>query len=251
MAFKCGHCGEKHDTVAEARKCAEARSQVKSQSKSQVNDEPETMRPKSQEFLRDLLNQFGLMLPNNQTVETIDWQIGKEYLHALIAARRLRATHQPYSTPSALLHNPNASPKVGSRPPTPRRLPDCPPGYYAVPDWTGHEQFKFFWVKIKRGNGPYAGWTFVDEVIGGHVDHPCRGKYAHEAIEHILEFGPELAGALYADQLKHCKKCNKHLTKKASRILHMGRYCATNAGLGDDWDALNWKFNDADAEDDD
>jgi hypothetical protein len=259
MAFKCGHCGEKHDTVKEAQQCFENKKRKKGDDtpptpdfiKKEVDEQAEHMRPGAQKFLSDLLRQFGLVLTGGMTPETIPWQDGKKILHALIDARRLKATGKPYSLPDSVLHDPKARTSPASvRRPTEKRLPDCTPGYYAVPDWTFKEELKFFWVKVKKGHGPYAGWTFVDQVIGGHVDKPCSGKFAVEAIQHILDFGIDNAGALYAAKIKNCYKCNKHLTKKASRILSMGRHCAYQNGKGEDWDALNWKFGDADAEDD-
>lgn len=260
MAFKCGHCKGRHDTVAEAQQCFKNKRQAKGDDspatpdfiKDDVDAQTEHMRPGAQKFLGDLLRQFGLVLTGGMTPETIPWQDGKKILHALIDARRLKATSKPYSLPDGVLHDPKARTSPSSvRQPTRKRLPDCPPGYYAVPDWTGKEELKFFWVKVKKGTGPYAGWTFVDQVIGGHVDQPCRGKFAIEAIKAILEFGPENAGILYATKLRNCYRCNKHLTKKASRIVSMGRYCAYQNGQGETWDALNATYNDEDAEDDD
>ena len=247
MAFKCGHCGNKHDTVKEAQQCFESKRQNKDDSQTV---QAETMRPGAQKFLGDLLRQFGLVLTNDMTPETIPWQDGKKILHGLIDARRLKATNQPYSLPDGVLHDPKArtSPSSVKRP-TRDRLPDCPSGYYAVPDWTGEEELKFFWVKVKKGHGPYAGWTFVDQVVGGHVDHPCSGKLAIDAINAILEFGPDDAGILFATKFKHCYKCNKSLTKKASRTLSMGRHCAYQSGQGEEWDALNLTYGDADADD--
>ena len=89
----------------------------------------------------------------------------------------------------------------------------------------------------------------MEQVVGGHADQPAYGKFAVAAVEHILEFGTEEAGALFADRLKHCWKCNRHLTKKASRDIKMGRECAYRNGRGEDWDALNWTYNDALADD--
>ena len=259
MAFKCGHCGKRHDTIAEGRECAANKRQAKGDDtpatpdflKQDVDAQTEHMRPGAQKFLADLLRQFGLVLTNDMTPATIPWQDGKKILHGLIDARRLKSTNKPYSLPDGVLHDPKARTSPSSvRQPTRKRLPDCPPGYYAVPDWTGHEELKFFWVKIKGGHGPYAGWTFIDHVVGGHADQPCNGKFAIDAIKAILEFGPDNAGVLFADKFKHCYKCNKSLTKKASRVLKMGRHCAYQNGKGEDWDALNYTFHDADAEDD-
>ena len=258
MAFRCGHCGEKHNSVKEAQQCFENKRQAKGDDspktpdflKQEVDAQPEYMRDGAQKFLSDLLRQFGLVLANDMTPETIPWQDGKKILHGLIDARRLKSSSKPYSLPDGVLHDPKARTSPASvRHPTANRLPDCPPGYYAVPDWTGKEELKFFWVKTKKGTGPYAGWTFIDHVVGGHVDQPCRGKFAVEAIKAILDFGPDSAGDLYATRIKNCHQCNKHLTKKASRILKMGRTCAGRKGRGEEWDALNYTYGDADAED--
>lgn len=258
MAYKCGHCRERHNTAAEGRECAESRRRERGDDspstpkflKQEVDAQTEHMRPGSQKFLGDLLRQFGIMLANDMTPETIPWQDGKKILSGLIDARRLKASSKPYSLPDGVLHDPRAKTSPGNvRQPTRQRLPDCPPGYYAVPDWTGREELKFFWVKVKKGTSPFAGWTFVDQVIGGHVDQHCFGKFAIDAINAILEFGPEDAGILFAEKFKHCYKCNKSLTKKASRVIKMGRHCAYQNGKGKDWDALNATYGDADAED--
>lgn len=257
MAFKCGHCGEKHNSVKEAQQCFENKRQAKGDDspptpdfiKQEVDAQPEHMRDGAQKFLSDLLRQFGLVLTNDMTPETIPWQDGKKILHGLIDARRLKSSSKPYSLPDGVLHDPRARSAPGSVKRPAQQLPQCPPGYYAVPDWTGKEELKFFWVKTKKGTGPYKGWTFIDHVVGGHVDQPCRGKFAVEAINAILEFGPENAGILFATKFKHCYKCNKSLTKKASRILSMGRHCAYQNGQGEEWDALNLTYNDADADD--
>lgn len=261
MAFKCGHCGNKHDTVSEAMNCFETKRKANAGDRppkpkflkfdvdDQVDAQPGPMRPFAQKFLSDLLRQFGLVLAGGMTPETIPWEDGKKILHSLIDARRLKASGRTYTLPAGIGFDPKArsAPMSVKRPA--QRLPDCPPGYYAVPDWTGKEELKFFWVKVKKGTGPYKGWTFVDKVVGGHVDQPCRGKFAVEAIKAILEFGPDNAGILFAEKLKHCYKCNKHLTKKASRILSMGRHCAYQNGHGLEWDALNATYNDENAED--
>jgi hypothetical protein len=272
MAFKCGHCGEKHDTVKEAQQCFRAkkigprpgsginyaaaeRTKMQSNIEEQSGQHTEQVTYEflsmgQQKFLGDLLRQFGLVLASGQDINKISYADGKKILAGLIDARRLKATNQPYSLPDGVLHDPQAKNMPGKvRQPTRQRLPDCAPGYYAVPDWTGKEELKFFWVKVKKGTGPYAGWTFIDQVVGGHADAPCKGKFAVDAINAILDFGPDDAGILFADKFKHCYKCNRSLTKKASRILSMGRYCAYQNGKGEEWDALNTTYNDADAED--
>lgn len=256
MAFKCGHCKERHDTIAEGRECA-AKNQRKTIDGKVSNkylhdaleEQSSELTVSSQKYLRDLIAQFGLVLIGGQTVETIDYRAGKKILSGLIDARRLKAMGKPYSLPDGVLHDPTVKTHTGERGPTPQMLPECPPGYYAVSDWTGKEEFKFFRVKT-FDDGKWKGYTFVDQVIGGHPELPARGKFAFQAIEAILNMGTEAAGLLYAIKIRNCSNCNRHLTKKASRLVGLGRNCAYKKGKGEEWDALNYDFNDADAEDD-
>lgn len=262
MAFKCGHCKERHDTVAEARECAAKRQKFKSkydelrvpESKfleAALNEEQVyTLTPATQKYLSDLLNHFNLMLVDDQTVETINYRVGKKILNGLIDARRLQATSKPYTLPysDGVMQDPTASNRSGERGPTPQQLPDCPPGYYAVADWTGKEELKFFRVKLVS-KGQYKGYTFVDQVIGGHPNQTAKGEFAVKAIKSILYMGVEESGLLYAIKIKQCYNCNRSLTKKASRQLGLGRHCAFKKGQGEEWDALNYDYNDADAED--
>jgi hypothetical protein len=123
MAFKCGHCGEKHDKAEEALKCAASKYGKKKEQHHPVRAldaatpdfiekalelQTEHMRPGAQKFLSDLLRQFGLVLTNDMTTETIPWQDGKKILHGLIDARRLKSSSKPYSLPDGVLHDPPA-----------------------------------------------------------------------------------------------------------------------------------------------
>jgi hypothetical protein len=235
--------------VAEVRKCAgkgqSARPQERGVKPLAIY---KNLSDTQRRYLRDLLAQFNLVLSGDLTVDTISYHDGKKILEGMIAARRLNATGRPYTFPDGVLVS--SIPKSGGeRTPKPPKLPDVPPGYYAVPDWTGKEEFKFFRVKVMR-KGQWRGRTFVDQVIGGHPELSCSHKLAIEAVNHILEFGIEDAGMLYGLKIKQCCRCNRSLTKKASRVLSMGRHCAYQRGKGEEWDDLNYKFNDADAEDD-
>ena len=62
MAFKCGHCGEKHDSVKEAQHCFESKRRAKGDNspktpdflKAVVDAQPEPMREGAQKFLSDV-----------------------------------------------------------------------------------------------------------------------------------------------------------------------------------------------------
>jgi uncharacterized protein DUF6011 len=231
MAYKCGHCKGRHDTAEEGRQCAESKRRNKGDDtpptpdfiKQDVDAQVGTLNEKSQEFLRDLLNQFGLILAGGLTPATIDWQAGKKILAGLIDARRLKAAHKPWSLPDGVLHDPNAN-SARFRGPTQRNLPDVPAGHYAVPSLSGNNDLDFFRV-VRPTEGQWAGHTFVNRVIGGRQDSPIRGKAAKQALEAILELGVEDAGILYGTTLGRCRDCNRHLTDELSRALGIGPEC--------------------------
>jgi hypothetical protein len=226
MAFKCGHCKQRHDTVEEARNCAENKRRAKGDDtpatpqflRPEVEAQTATMRTDSQEFLRDLLRQFGLILPGGLTPATIPWQDGRKILNGLIDARRLKASHKPWSLPDGVLHDPNAT-SAGSRRPTQKNLPDVPAGHYAVPSLTGNNDLDFFRIDRPRDK------TYVKRIIGGHPDTNVYGRSAKQALEAIMELGIEEAGILYGTQLGRCMKCNRHLTDELSRALGIGPEC--------------------------
>lgn len=239
MAFKCGHCNGRHDTAAEGLKCFNQKLEARRNAagddspktpdfiKKEVDAQPGHMRPDAQKFLGDLLRQFGLMLTNDMTPETIPWQDGKKILSGLINARRLKASSKPYSLPDGVLHDPIAK-HGGERRPTPQKLPDCPPGHYAINSLTGNNDLDFF--KVDRPTeGQWAGRTFIKRIIGGRPDSPVHGKTAREAIEAILDVGPEDAGILYGTKLGRCMRCNRHLTDELSRALGIGPECRSKS----------------------
>jgi len=239
----CGNCKKRDVNVAHVKECSGATNGARAA----VATTYSHLSEKQQNWLRDLIRKYKLELDDGFTVETVSYEAGKPILDGLISARRRQASGQSFTFPKGVSLRPDQADRGERRPSTPK-LPDCPEGYYAVPDWTGKEELKFFWVHVKT-KGKHKGETFVEQVVGGHADQPAYGNFAVAAVEHILEFGVDNAGFLFADRLKHCYKCNRHLTKKASRIVKMGRECAYRNGRGEDWDALNYTYNDALADD--
>lgn len=106
MAIKCGHCKDKHDTVAEVRECAR-----------QVS----TLQPEAQKYLSDLLSQFDVKLAGGKTPGTVDRQTGKKVLDSLIDARRLKASGREWSLPDGTVHDPKAKTSIRVKRPTRRR----------------------------------------------------------------------------------------------------------------------------------
>lgn len=103
-------------------------------------------------------------------------------------------------------------------------FPQVPQGYYATPSATGNNDLDFWFVK-RPTEGTWAGRTFVSRVIGGRADASVRGATARAALEAILKMGFEASGDRFADELGHCKRCNRHLTDELSRQRRMGPDC--------------------------
>jgi hypothetical protein len=97
-------------------------------------------------------------------------------------------------------------------------------GYYAVPSLTGNNDLDFFAV-IKPDSGKWAGYVFVKRVIGGRADSPVRGSTRVNALNAILEAGPDKAQALFGQTLGRCGVCNRHLTDEISRAAGIGPVC--------------------------
>jgi hypothetical protein len=241
--MRCGHCKEPDVDIEHVRKCADV--------PHVEDDKPSGMSENQQNYLDDLLHLFGLKLEGDLTPATISYESGHPILSALIVARRHRTMGQDFELPPGVvvLSNPSKGKPRERVSSIQSNLPDVPQGYYAVHNWKNGEELKFFFVK-KPKTGEWAGFTFVKEVIGGHPEMPVRGKYMAEALKAIVKFGIDDAGVLYGLRIKHCCRCNISLTKKASRVLGLGRHCAYERGKGEEWDDLNFQFDDADAEDD-
>lgn len=241
MAFKCPYCEGKHDTVSEARQCFSNNGTVTTKKRPEIFT---NLSDGQQSYLGDLLGQFYLTLDGEVTVQTIGYVDGKRILDGLIDARRLKTMDRPFSFPpgvSMMPHPPKAKERTPTRPP----LPDVPDGRYAIPDETGNNDLRFYRVK----HGKKAGQIFVDEIIGGHVDQAVSYKASRPILQAILDLGPDVAGILYSQETKDCYNCGIHLTKMASRELCLGPDCADAKGLGEEWRALDVKFNHRSCED--
>jgi hypothetical protein len=238
MAIRCGHCKETHDTVAEVRACSQEHSGLTAgQSKY------EHLSAGQANYLRSLLSQFRLGLVGGVTPETASYEFGRRVLEGLIDARRNRATGKDFVLPEGVFHLTHVN-EPDERTMTHPPMPDVPQGYYAVPDWTGREELKF--VFVKDGKDKWAGRKFSKLIVGGHPELSMSPKETRRALTAILKFGIENAGILYGQKIGQCYNCNRSLTKKASRVLSLGRHCAELKGHGEDWDAINATAGDND-----
>jgi hypothetical protein len=103
--------------------------------------------------------------------------------------------------------------------------PTIPPGYYAVPSRTGHNDLDFWRVDEPVVGGQWDGFVPVVRVVGGHSDIKVRGKERFSALEAIAKHGIEESGMLYARELKRCRRCNITLSDQQSRDRGFGPDC--------------------------
>jgi hypothetical protein len=99
-----------------------------------------------------------------------------------------------------------------------------PPGRYAVRSRTGSNDLDFFEVK-RPEDGKWAGYTFVERIIGGRDNVPVRGIAARRALQAIESAGFDEAKLLAAQELGLCSECGRHLTDEESRKLGIGPTC--------------------------
>lgn len=110
------------------------------------------------------------------------------------------------------------------------RYPDVPAGHYATTSRTGNNDYDF-WNVSRPTEGKWAGYTFIERVVGGHEDIKVRGAEARQALQAIVDAGINEAGILYGQEVGSCFKCNTHLTRKYSRAMGYGPDCADKLGL--------------------
>lgn len=109
-------------------------------------------------------------------------------------------------------------------------MSNVPSGNYAVRSRTGNNDLDFFHVRNVDEGNQWAGWTFVDRVIGGHDNQRIRKDEQNWALQAIADAGPFEAGALFGQELHHCGKCGRHLTKRISRTRGYGPKCWGDVG---------------------
>jgi hypothetical protein len=101
-------------------------------------------------------------------------------------------------------------------------------GCYAVRHDDGHVVF----YRVEHGRARWAGWTFLDQVIGGGRSQRLgkvppgrwyRGR--RRADVHVIAQDPEAAAQLFGRELGICGMCGRRLTDDASRAAGIGPIC--------------------------
>ena len=102
--------------------------------------------------------------------------------------------------------------------------PVIPNGRYAI-DIEG--KLRFFRVNSPE-SGKWAGFTFVNEIIGGGFaeDRGFAIKYGFKnTVLSIIGDDPKSAMARYGLNMGRCGVCNRDLTDEESRLLGIGPVC--------------------------
>jgi hypothetical protein len=106
---------------------------------------------------------------------------------------------------------------------------DLAPGGYAIASRTGHNDLDFWWVD-RPEEGKWAGWTFVERVIGGHENQRVSLGESVATLGLLAALSPvdaEEAQALFGQEIGRCYVCGRTLTDEASRAAGIGPVCAS------------------------
>ena len=102
---------------------------------------------------------------------------------------------------------------------------DVPAGWYAIKS-TGDNDLAFY--KVEKGEGKWAGRTFVMLVVGGQADRNVPRNQVAGILARIAA-DPE-AGPRFGREIGKCWKCHRHLTDEVSRAAGIGPDCAKRVG---------------------
>jgi hypothetical protein len=202
MPMLCGKCEKSHETVAEVKACYGI---VPVPDKDPADIPPANNGPTDKQwaFYKDLAFQLGRKVSDNERR-----LFSFDKISSLITEMRAEVTARP---PKQVV---NGSVNMSG----------VPEGRYATPSLTGNNDYDF-WKVDKPTEGRWAGYTFLNRVIGGKPDVPVRGAQKIKAFAAILDFGIEKAKVTFGQELGQCYECGRHLTDKTSRILGIGPDC--------------------------
>lgn len=196
MSIKCGNCKGRHKSVADVRGCHTAqRTSTPFTPASELGPDP------SRQVQEDVI---GVLLGEAARARE------ELRLASLVATAKLRNGHATSMVLAA---------------------PEVPAGRYAVEE---EGTLKFFKVD-KPTEGRWAGYTFVNQVVGGGYEghetrYPVKNKAHRERI--LCEIGSDVQAAMtrYGKELGHCGHCGRQLTDVMSRARGIGPVCINKMG---------------------
>lgn len=230
MSIICRKGGNvhQHETVAAVRKCYGAPASTVDAAR--ITD-------KQRKFLNALRSERGLeTLPDDSDISKHE---ASQEISALLSTKR--ENYPGYSGDMA--PGPGGEPgnyaedagiAASVRPVAPSQVLNkglsrygVPQGHYATESATGNNDLDF-WRVQKPDKGKWAGYTFVNRVIGGRPSVAVRGATAEAALKAIAKDVPG-ASIRYGQELGRCSRCNRHLTDETSRALGIGPECRSRS----------------------
>jgi hypothetical protein len=105
-------------------------------------------------------------------------------------------------------------------------------GYYALRDMPGHKNDVTFYRLRTPKDGKWAGYQFIDQVVGHGKRYPQRGRDVRAKIyEAIRKQGEIESKKLYGQTIGACGRCGRELTDQTSRAFGIGPDCREQMGL--------------------
>lgn len=107
--------------------------------------------------------------------------------------------------------------------------PVVPDGYYALEIVGDSDNDIAFYHVNTPTEGRWAGFTFVEMVLGGNQSQRLSREVQKSVLARIAA-DPAAASKLYGIKTETCGVCHRPLTNKASREAGIGPKCAANTG---------------------
>lgn len=106
---------------------------------------------------------------------------------------------------------------------------NVPDSRYALDNLPGAGNITtFFEVKTGKANTKWAGFLFVDRLVGGavgdFVKYPVKGP-AKAQVLRLIAADPKAAAKRFADEFSVCARCGRTLTDDTSRAQGLGPEC--------------------------
>lgn len=244
-SITCGHCHEKHDTIADVRACYDGtlahpveadpdeRHELWLESGGAMGDVIqaesiyEQMMEADDPFLNGERTDVEQVLTANQATDK-----QKAFIKSL-QAERLPESERFGDIRLAAVTKAGASAMIAELLKKPvlhgahdgKDLPVVPAGRYAVED---NGTLKFYKVDVPGKESKWHGRTFV-KVQAGDNEYPVRGGAAQRVLM-LISKDPKAAMLRYGTELGHCGHCGRTLTNEESRAAGIGPICAGKMG---------------------
>lgn len=106
---------------------------------------------------------------------------------------------------------------------------EVPAGRYAIDTLEGAANELAFYKVDRPTTGRWAGYVFVNRMVGGNPDVPVKGQAAKNILARIAE-DAKGAAIRYGHEIGECGRCGIELTNDESRAYGIGPDCRKKLG---------------------